>query len=69
MNILDKLATWLDRREVTALRKKVQEYAHIIERQEKKINEQISQIYNANLRVSRMTNELLDYKRENRVVP
>jgi hypothetical protein len=63
VSVLDKIAAWLDRREVLALREKAQAAASTIGEQQETIREQIEKISSANLRLSQTTNANLELKR------
>lgn len=64
MKLLDRLTAWLDRREVVALRKENGILNELTATQKHLIAEQVKQIANANGRVARSTDEILDLKRK-----
>lgn len=64
MNILDKIASWIDRREVKKLRETVAENNAVIDRQAHIINQQASQVANANARWLATTDKELEFRRE-----
>lgn len=63
MNILDRIAVFIDRREVNKLREEIVKCKSTIRSHEKVIAEQILQIASANHRVSYTTNANLELKR------
>jgi hypothetical protein len=63
MGILDRIAAFIDRREINDLRVEIVKCKSIINNQERIIAEQVCQIASANHRVSYTTNANLELKR------